>query len=75
LRDPTGFGAEVIPGAEDRLVAELKAVNKELRALGKKTQPINVELDGKKVMKVLTMRAEDDDESSLGENIEDTPWS
>ena len=75
MRDPSDYGAEYAPGAEKELIEELRQVNKQLNALGKKTQPINVELDGKKVMKVLTMRAEDDDESGLGENIDDSPFS
>jgi len=66
-------GVDILPGAENRLIDELKKVNKQLNALGKKTQPISVELDGKKVLKVLTRRGEDEDDAGLGENIDDSP--
>ena len=75
IRDPSDYGGQVVPGAENRLIAEFEKLRKELEKQGKKIQPINVELDGKKVLQVLTRRGEDDDESNLGyDNIDDTAF-
>ena len=65
LQEETGFGVQASEAYKKDLMAEFQMIRKELESQGRKVQPISVELDGQKVMKVLTRRGEDETEANL----------
>lgn len=64
-KTPTAF-ADATPEMQQKFLDEFKEIRKELEKRGEDVKPINIEIDGQKVMSVLGARGEDRAESDLG---------